>query len=107
MALPGFLVPDFKLVTQSRQHHALVETGEFTQARWNQDATASVHLEFGGMTQQHALQRARALVLVGQADEFALDLVPVGKRVEQQATVVVDGQYDTPLAAFVDRRTVT
>ena len=59
------------------------------------------------MTQQHALQRPCAPVLVGQADKFAFDFVPVGKGVEQQTAVIVNGQYDTSLAALLDYRAIT
>src|SRR5690606_33957410 len=57
------------------------------QTRRNQDAAAAIELEIGCMADHQALQAARHGIEGRQTAQLELDLFPLRKRIDEQATI--------------------
>src|SRR5258707_6654167 len=84
-----------------------MQSREFAQLRWQEQAPVGVELQIGGVTDHQALQAARLRLQGRQRHELALDLFPFGQRVDEQALVAIDGDDELPAALLAQPFAVT
>ena len=59
------------------------------------------------MPQQQPLERTSTRMRAGELDELALDAFPDRQRIQQQATVLINGNNNLPGGGILQRLTVS
>src|SRR5690606_6470679 len=101
-------VPELEAIALTDQHRGARQAGVLAQARRDQDATAAVELEVGRVTDHQTLQTARDGIERRQTAQLELDLLPLGQRIDEQATIgAIHGCDQTPIGALDDALAIT
>src|SRR4051794_6319214 len=99
LRLPLDVVPKLELPALAHQDDALVESGVAAQCRRHEDAAGRIDVDLVGVADDQPLQASNAVVERRERHQLRLDRRPFGVGVDEEASAVVGGDDQAPVAA--------